>query len=100
MEIFREFYPSFSVGVVVGMIIILAACAYVLIKSDKEIERLEKSKNIERKECARLTEENQFLRDANQKIAKENYDAGFAAGKKVINTPKFDKKYLTDEVTA
>ena len=100
MEIFKEFFPSFSIGLVVGMMFILAACAYVLTKADKDIERLEKEKGIERKECARLTEENQALRKANQEIAKENYDEGFAAGKQVYVQPKFDKKYLTAEVTA
>jgi len=81
MEIFKEFFPSFSIGLVVGMIFILAACAYVLTKADKDIERLEKEKGIERNECARLTKENQALREANQQIAKENYDEGFLKGK-------------------
>lgn len=101
MEIFREFWPSFALGVIVGMSFLLAASAYYLIKADKDIERLEKSRNTERKECARLTEENDALRKANQKIAKENYEEGFAEGKQSIaNTPKFEKKYLTDEVMA
>lgn len=100
MEIFKEFFPSFSIGLVVGMVFILAACAYVLIKSDKNIERLEKDKEIERNECARLTKENQSLREANQQIAKENYEEGFARGKQDSNQPKFDKKYLTNEVMA
>lgn len=101
MEIFKEFFPSFSIGLIVGMMFILAACAHVLTKADKDIEKLEKDKEIERNECARLTEENQSLREANQLIAKENYEEGFAEGKQATNTPpKFEKKYLTDEVMA
>jgi len=81
MEIFREFWPSFATGVVVGMLFILAACAYYLIKADKDIERLEKSRDTERKECARLTKETQALREANQQIAKENFEEGLLKGK-------------------
>ena len=81
-EIFRQFWPAFATGFVAGSLFILLACAYVLIKSDKAIARLEKSRDTERGECARLTKDNEALREANQQIAKENYDEGFAAGKR------------------
>jgi hypothetical protein len=88
MEIFREFWPAFATGVVVGMLFILAACAYYLIKADKDIERLEKSRDTERKECARLTKENQALREANQQIDKERFEEGLHQAQYFLNEVK------------
>lgn len=81
MEIFKEFYPSFAIGVIAGELVLGIACSYILTKSEKEVKQLEESRNAERKACAELTEENKMLRLANEQIAKESFAEGIMKGK-------------------
>lgn len=81
MEIFKEFYPAFAIGVIVGELIVGIGCGYILDKTEKAADELEASRNAERKACAELTEENKMLRLANEQIAKESFAEGIREGK-------------------
>jgi len=76
---------------VVGVIIHLFAATYITIVTENRMKATKKSLTVEREECARLTKENQALREANQQIGKESFEEGILRGK---------SEYFLNEVKA